>query len=336
MALMSQLTQSIYLCFGLPLLLLPGGTISVVYQPTISWSRLFPCPTHLSLFFLHLSVIFCSFSYHFSRGLLVFGLSRYLLLCPFQFLHLGASHRHCLHDDHNITGWTILLWIFALTCGGMLLSHGTPTYSSSCFIHTVSSRSLICSCLHRYAECCSWHFVPLFSMDTHPLFQFHLQHGFLPCTQHHIVREHHMPKCFISSVNRLWWQTGKGWKQILGGGRLPLRRVTLLLQLNSLQFRTDSTWSSPIRCTSLVSPRTSYTNTVLSLGLRRMLFSRSKNIIRSLYLSCSCLSTQIAPVVDLPFMNPNCSSLMTTMFLSRFSCTLSYSFMLWHISLMPR
>ena len=41
MALMSRLTQSIHLCFGLPLLLLPGGTISRVFLPTYSWSRLF-------------------------------------------------------------------------------------------------------------------------------------------------------------------------------------------------------------------------------------------------------------------------------------------------------
>ena len=62
-------------------------------------------------------------------------------------------------------------------------------------------------------------------------------------------------------------------------------------------------------------------------------FSRSMNIqckscCPSLCLSCNCLSAKIASVVDVPFTNPNCSSLMLTMFLSRFSCTLSYSFML--------
>ena len=57
-------------------------------------------------------------------------------------------------------------------------------------------------------------------------------------------------------------------------------------------------------------------------------FSRSMNTqcnscCPSLYLSCSCLSATIASVVDFPFTNPNCSSLMLTVFLSRFSCTLS-------------
>ena len=44
------------------LVLFPGGTISGVFLPTYSWSRLFTCPNHLSLAFLHLSVIFSTFS----------------------------------------------------------------------------------------------------------------------------------------------------------------------------------------------------------------------------------------------------------------------------------
>ena len=59
---MSQLTRSIHLCFGLPVLLLPDGTVFVVYLPTISWSRLFTCPNHRNLVFLHLSVMFSWFS----------------------------------------------------------------------------------------------------------------------------------------------------------------------------------------------------------------------------------------------------------------------------------
>ena len=101
--LMFRLTHSIHLCFGLPLprRLLPCGTISVVDLPTISWSRLFTCPHHLSLVFLHLHVMFSSFSISlmlstvFSRILLLFGLSTHLHLRPYQFLH--GSHRHCLH-----------------------------------------------------------------------------------------------------------------------------------------------------------------------------------------------------------------------------------------------
>ena len=66
MALMSRLTQSNHLCFGLPSFLLPGGrpTISCVFLTTysISWSRIFTCPNRPNFAFLHLSVIFYTFS----------------------------------------------------------------------------------------------------------------------------------------------------------------------------------------------------------------------------------------------------------------------------------
>ena len=39
----------------------------------------------------------------------------------------------------------------------------------------------------------------------------------------------------------------------------------------------------------------------------------------SLHLCCTCLSEEMASVVDFPFTNPNCSSLMLTMFISEFS-----------------
>ena len=90
---MSRLTHSAHLCFSLRLLLLPGGTISSVNLfPTGSWSHrildphssmqnilllllimlynikitlaslfLFMCSNHLSLAFLHLSVMFSIF-----------------------------------------------------------------------------------------------------------------------------------------------------------------------------------------------------------------------------------------------------------------------------------
>ena len=45
-----------------------------------------------------------------------------------------------------------------------------------------------------------------------------------------------LPFWCISSMNRLWWQTGKGWKLILGEGRLPLLRVSLFLQLTYYSF----------------------------------------------------------------------------------------------------
>ena len=56
------LTKSIHLCFGLLLFLLQGGTIYRVFLPTYSLSRLFTWPNHLSLAFLHLFVMFSTFS----------------------------------------------------------------------------------------------------------------------------------------------------------------------------------------------------------------------------------------------------------------------------------
>ena len=41
-----------------------------------------------------------------------------------------------------------------------------------------------------------------------------------------------------------------------------------------------------------------------------------------IYLCCICLSAKIASVVDFPFTNPNCSSMMLTMVLIRLSCIL--------------
>ena len=85
MALMSRLTQSIHLCFGLPLfLLLPGGTISRVFLPTYSWSRLFTWPNHLSLTFLHLSVMFSTFSLSLMSSFLTCSLS----VWPHAHLHI--------------------------------------------------------------------------------------------------------------------------------------------------------------------------------------------------------------------------------------------------------
>ena len=59
-ALISRLTQSIHLCFRLPLFLLPGVIISRVFLPTHSWARLFTWPTHLSIMHLSLAVLHLS------------------------------------------------------------------------------------------------------------------------------------------------------------------------------------------------------------------------------------------------------------------------------------
>ena len=104
MALMSRLTQSINLCFGLPLFLLPGGTISRVFLPTYSWSRLFVWPNHISLAFLHLSVMFPTFSFFLMSSFLTWSLSVWphahlhiFISVTSSFFQVGASDWHCLH-----------------------------------------------------------------------------------------------------------------------------------------------------------------------------------------------------------------------------------------------
>ena len=65
MALMSRLTKFIHLRFSLPHLLLAAGTISSVFRHIfglVSGPGFFTCQNHLSLAFLHLSVIFSTFS----------------------------------------------------------------------------------------------------------------------------------------------------------------------------------------------------------------------------------------------------------------------------------
>ena len=49
---MSSFTTSTNLLFGLPLLLFPSNSISIIFLPAYSWSLLMTSPYHLSLPFL--------------------------------------------------------------------------------------------------------------------------------------------------------------------------------------------------------------------------------------------------------------------------------------------
>ena len=105
---MSRLTQSIHLCFGLPLFLPPGGTISRVFLPTYSCSRLFSWPNYLSLAFLQLSVLFSTFSLSLMSSFLTRSLGvwphahLHIFISVTSFLHVGASDWQCLlHLKHR-------------------------------------------------------------------------------------------------------------------------------------------------------------------------------------------------------------------------------------------
>ena len=101
---MYRLTESTHLCFGLPRSLLPRGTISGVFLLTYSWSRLFTCPNHITIAFLHLSVIFSTFSlslivdpYHSLHGFLLCGRTPIFTYSPLLLpVSSPGSHWHCL------------------------------------------------------------------------------------------------------------------------------------------------------------------------------------------------------------------------------------------------
>ena len=132
MALMSWLTQFIHLCFGLPRFLLPGCTISIVFLPTYSWSRLFTWPNHISRAFLHLSPILSTFSLSLMLSFLTWSLSvwphahRHIFISVTSSFFTWELVTGTVSIPYSIAGWTIILCIFPFTCGGTPLSHRTP------------------------------------------------------------------------------------------------------------------------------------------------------------------------------------------------------------------
>ena len=99
-AIVSQLTQPKHLCFGRPLFLLPGGTISRVFLPTYSWSRPSTCPNHLSFAFLYLCVI----SSTSSLSLMLSFLTWSLIVWPHAHLYIFISVTSSFFTCHLVTG----------------------------------------------------------------------------------------------------------------------------------------------------------------------------------------------------------------------------------------
>ena len=108
----SSFTTSKNLLFGLPLLLFPGNSISIIFLPAYSWSLLMTCPNHLSL----PSLIFIS-----NRSTLtVLLMYSFLILSFLVFLFLCDCH--CLKSIDHCTE----LYTFLFTLAGNLLSQITP------------------------------------------------------------------------------------------------------------------------------------------------------------------------------------------------------------------
>ena len=130
MALMSRLTQAIHLCFGLPLFLLPGGTISRVFLLGLVSLRGQTTSVWLSW---HLSVMFSTFILSLMSSFFTWSLS----VWPHAHLHIFISATssfftwelysdwHCLHsvqhiwlDDHfvylssNMRWYSLILYLW--------------------------------------------------------------------------------------------------------------------------------------------------------------------------------------------------------------------------------
>ena len=99
------------------------------FLPTYSWSRLLTCPNHLSIAFLHLSVMVSTLSLSLILSFLIWSLSvwphAHLHFCHFQFIHVEASHWYCIHPVQHCWLNDRLLDISFMR-GGTLLSHRTP------------------------------------------------------------------------------------------------------------------------------------------------------------------------------------------------------------------
>ena len=128
----SFFTTSKNLLFGLPLLLFPGNSISIIFLPTYSWSLLMTCPYHLSL----PSLIFIP-----NRSTLTVLLVCSFLILSFLvtaianlniFISATSISSTCffviatVSSPYTIAGLTTELYTFPFTLASNLLSQITP------------------------------------------------------------------------------------------------------------------------------------------------------------------------------------------------------------------
>ena len=109
----SSFTTSKNLLFGLPLLLFPSNSISIIFLHTYSWSLLMTCPYHLSLPFLIFipnrstltvllmcSFLILSFLVTPIANLNIF-ISETSISSTYFFVTLFLCDRHCLKSIHH-------------------------------------------------------------------------------------------------------------------------------------------------------------------------------------------------------------------------------------------
>ena len=103
----SSFTASKNLLFGLPLLLFPGNSISIIFLPTYSWSLLMTCPYHFSLpsliFIPNCStlMVFLMCSFLILSFLVSHSKPQHFHLCDFHLFYLFFCDCHCLKSIHH-------------------------------------------------------------------------------------------------------------------------------------------------------------------------------------------------------------------------------------------
>ena len=159
----SSFTTSKNLLFGLPLLLFPGNSISIIFLPTYSWSLLMTCPYHLSL----PSLIFIPNCSTLAVLLMWSFLIMSFLVTPIAnlsiFISATSISSTCffvtatVSSPYTIAGLTTELYNFPFTLAGNLLSQITPDtflhpfYAACIFFFTsLSQPPLSCTVDPKY------------------------------------------------------------------------------------------------------------------------------------------------------------------------------------------
>ena len=128
----SSFTTSKNLLFGLPLLLFPGNSISIIFLPTYSWSLLMTCPYHLSLpsliFIPNCStltvLLMCSFLILSFLVTPIVNLNIFISATSISFTCFFVTAT--VSSPYTIAGLTTELCTFPFTLAGNLLSQITP------------------------------------------------------------------------------------------------------------------------------------------------------------------------------------------------------------------
>ena len=132
----SSFTISKNLLFGLPLLLFPGNSISIILLPTYSWSLLITCPYHRSLAslifipnrFTLTVLLMCSFLILSFLVTPIANLNIFISATSIAFTHFFVTAT--VSSPYTIAGLTTELYTFPFTLAGNLLFADYCRYSS--------------------------------------------------------------------------------------------------------------------------------------------------------------------------------------------------------------